>query len=267
MAERKPLSSNIAWATPDAVFVRGHDLCRDLMGKATFGDMMFLQLMDRLPEANEARLFDALAITLMEHGMTPSALAARLTLAGAPEAMQAAVAAGIAGLGSVFVGSTEAAARLLQEALAGNEAADIPALARDLVASELAAGRRVPGLGHHFHKPVDPRSVRLFAIAEETGLAGRHGALMQALAREAAAATGKNLPVNATGAVAAAASDLGLDWSDVPALGIIARTVGLIAHIREERLNPLAREIKTRVDEEVSAAQRERMQNKDRAAV
>lgn len=266
MADRKNLSSDIGWATPDAIFVRGHDLCRDLMGRTTFGEMMFLQLMDRLPNTAEARMFDALAITLMEHGITPSALATRLTLAGAPESMQAAIAAGIAGLGSVFVGSTEAAARLLQEALAGNGVSDIAALARDRVRVELAAGRRVPGLGHHFHKPVDPRSVRLFAIAQETGFSGRHVALMQGLSIEAEAITGTKLPVNATGAVAAVASEIGLHWSVVPALGIIARTVGLIAHVREERLNPMAREIKTRVEQEVGVQRRAKM-DKNKSAL
>lgn len=252
MAARKALRSDIAWATPEAIFVKGHDLCQDLLGKVSLGDMTFLQLMDRFPNPAEAVVFDALTIALMEHGMTPSALAARLTLAGAPDAIQAAVAAGLCGLGSVFVGSTEAAARMLQEALAAAPGGT-QAVAANIVQTELAAGRRIPGLGHHFHKPVDPRAVRLFEIAEENGLSGRYVELMKEIALASSRATGKNLPINATGAIAAVASELGMPWQTVPALGIIARTVGLVAHIREERANPLAREIKTRVEEEAMA--------------
>lgn len=254
MAARKTLRSDIAWATPEAVYVKGHDLCADLLGKVSLGDMTFLQLMDRFPSAREAVVFNALAITLMEHGMTPSALAARLTIAGAPDAIQAAVAAGLCGLGTVFVGSTEAAARLLQEGLEKREHAEDPnVIAERIVTTELAAGRRLPGIGHHFHKPVDPRAVKLFEIAEANGFGGRYVALMQEIAAASRRLTGKTLPVNATGAVAAVASELGMHWSTVPGLGIIARTVGLVAHIREERLNPLAREIKTRVEQEATA--------------
>lgn len=254
MAERKPLRSDIAWGTPEAVYVKGHDLCRDLLGKVSLGDMTFLQLMDRFPSTEEAIVFNALSITLMEHGMTPSALAARLTLAGAPDAIQAAVAAGLCGLGSVFVGSTEAAARMLQEAFKGDEQAeDLRTRAARIAGVEHTAGRRVPGIGHHLHKPVDPRAVRLFEIAEANGFGGRYIGLMKEIASASERLTGKNLPINATGAIAAVASELGMDWSTVPGLGIIARTVGLVAHIREERLNPLAREIKTRVEEEATA--------------
>lgn len=252
MVARKPLRSDIAWATPEAIYVKGHDLCEDLLGRVSLGDMTFLQLMDRFPSAEEAVVFNALAITLMEHGMTPSALAARLTIAGAPDAIQAAVAAGLCGLGSVFVGSTEAAARILQEALEGH-AEEPSVVAERIVATELAAGRRLPGIGHHFHKPVDPRAVKLFEIAAANGFGGRYVALMDEIAAASQRLTGKTLPVNATGAVAAVASELGMHWSTVPGLGIIARTVGLVAHIREERLYPLAREIKTRVEEEATS--------------
>src|ERR1700682_2581156 len=117
MPEHKPLRSDIAWSTPDRIVVKGMDLCEDILGKVSLGDMAFLELMDRLPSPQEATVFNALAVLLVEHGMTPSAIVTRMTLAGAPEAMQAAVAAGLCGLGSVFVGSMETAARVLQEAL------------------------------------------------------------------------------------------------------------------------------------------------------
>src|SRR5216684_5401883 len=113
---RKQIRSDIAWSTADRIVVHGKDLPGEILGKLNLGDMAFLELTGKIPDEKQSRLFNAMAVTLVEHGVTPSALAARLTYLGAPEAMQAAVAAGLCGLGSVFVGSTEGVARLLTEA-------------------------------------------------------------------------------------------------------------------------------------------------------
>lgn len=254
MTARKQLRSDIAWSTPEKIVVKGHDLCRDILGRMSLGDVAFLMLTDRLPSVAESAVFNAIAVTLVEHGMTPSAIATRMTIAGAPEAMQAAVAAGLCGLGSVFVGSMETAARMLQEALPDPKGAgDLDALAEATVARFAAAKRTVPGIGHHFHKPVDPRAPRLFEIAAEHGLAGPYVALMRAIGRHAEAALGKTLPVNATGAIAAIACELGLEWRIVRGIGVFARAIGLVGHIREELRDPIAREIKTRVEDEALA--------------
>src|SRR5204863_7512057 len=146
----------------DRIVVRGNDLPGEILGKLNLGDMAFLELTGRTPEPRESKLFNAMVVTLVEHGLTPSALAARLTYLGAPEAMQAAVAAGLCGLGSVFVGSTEGVARLLSSSLNNSPVEEI---AKKIVAEN----RKIPGLGHPIHKPVDPRTVRLFEIARETG--------------------------------------------------------------------------------------------------
>jgi citrate synthase len=193
-------------------------------------------------------------VTLVEHGLTPSAIATRMTYTGAPEAMQAAVAAGLCGLGSVFVGSMETAARMLQEAIPDpSKKADLDALARGIV--ERFHGRRqaVPGIGHHMHKPVDPRAPRLFQIAAENGFDGPYIKLMKQVAREAEVVYGKSLPINATGAIAAIASELKLPWRIVRGIGVMARAIGLVGHIREEMREPMAREIKTRAEEEATA--------------
>ncbi|HEY4737031.1 MAG TPA: citryl-CoA lyase [Xanthobacteraceae bacterium] len=257
MARRKTLRSDLAWATPDRIFVKDFDLCQDLLGKLSLGDMAFLEMMDRRPTAAESTVFNAMALTLVEHGLTPSAIATRLTLAGAPEAMQAAVAAGLCGLGSVFVGSMETAARVLQEALPSPQAErNVATLARDIVAAHIAGKKPIPGIGHHFHKPADPRAGKLFEIAQENGLSGCYVALMQEIAREGERQLGKSLPVNATGAIAALASELGMPWTIVRGVGVIARAIGLVGHVREELKNPLAREIKTRTEEEATAHRR-----------
>lgn len=233
----KPLRSELGWSTAERIVVRGKDLPNEILGHLNLGDMAFLELTGRAPDAGESKLFNAMVVTLVEHGITPSAIAARMTYLGAPEALQAAVASGLLGLGSVFVGSMEGVARILSEAVASGKDAK----------AVLAENRRMPGLGHPIHKPVDPRSVRLFAIARETGHYGRYCALIEEIARE------RNLTLNATGAIGALACELGLDWKIVKGLGVMARAIGLVGHILEETRSPMADEIWHRVEDEASA--------------
>jgi citrate synthase len=257
VAKRKQLRTDIGWSTEDKITIKGMDLCQDIMGKVSLGDMAFLEMTDRLPSERESRVFNALSVILVEHGMTPSAIATRMTFCGAPEAMQAAVAAGLCGLGSVFVGSMENAARMLQEAIPDPAAPlDIEALARRVVADLIKSGRSIPGVGHHMHKPVDPRAPRLFEIARENDYCGPYVALMRAIADEAGRQLGKNLPVNATGAIAAVASELSIPWNIVRGIGVMARAIGLVAHVLEEMRDPMAREIKAMVEEQATAHHR-----------
>jgi citrate synthase len=257
---RQPIRSDIAWSTPTTITVKGFDLCKDILGTLSLGDMAFLELTDRLPTTRESVVFNAIAVTLVEHGLTPSAIAARMTYTGAPEAMQAAVAAGLCGLGSVFVGSMETAARMLQEAIPDpSPEADVDGLARDIVARFRGRRQAIPGLGHPLHKPVDPRAPRLFRIAAENGYDGPYVKLMKRIAEEAERASGKSLPVNATGAIGAIASELRLPWQVVRGIGVMARAIGLVGHIREEMRAPMAREIKSRAEEEATAHLRAKM--------
>jgi citrate synthase len=236
MKPSKPIRSELGWSTPDRITVRGKDLPNEILGHLNLGDMAFLELTGRAPNPKESKLFNAMVVTLVEHGITPSALAARLTYLGAPEALQGAVAAGLLGLGSVFVGSMEGVARILYDAV--EKGKDAKAV--------LAENRRMPGLGHPIHKPVDPRSVRLFELARETGFYGKYCTLMEAIAKE------KNITLNATGAIGALACELGLDWRIVKGLGVMARAIGLVGHILEETRQPMATEIWDRVEEEAT---------------
>ncbi len=257
MSKRKQLHTDIAWTSPDTIAVHGYDLCQDLMGHIGLGDMAFLEVTARLPNAAESRMFNAILVTLVEHGIVPSTLAARLTYSGAPEAMQAAVAAGLLGLGSVFVGSTETAARMLSEALPDRNApADLDALAETIVARHRQEKKILPGLGHPIHKPVDPRTPRLFAIAKETGFYGRYVELIELIAAKAEAATQRSLPVNATGAIGALVCEMGLEWKVSRGLGVMARAVGLVGHILEESREPMGMEIWHRTEDEASAHMR-----------
>ena len=228
------IRSELGWSTPERITVRGKDLPGEILGTLNLGDMAYFELTGNVPNEKQSRLFNAMAVTLVEHGVTPSALAARLTYLGAPEAMQAAVAAGLCGLGSVFVGSMEGAARLLSESI-GKTAKQI-----------VAENKRIPGLGHPLHKPVDPRTVRLFAIGRETGYYGKYCELMEAIGKE------KDLVVNATGAIGALACELGLDWRAVRGIGVMARAVGLVGHLLEESRQPMAEAVWHLVEAEAS---------------
>lgn len=252
----KRLKSELGRSTPDRVEVRGLNLADELIGKVSLGDFAFLELRGRLPSPQESTVFNALSVTLVEHGMTPSAIAARLTYFGAPESLQAAVAAGLLGLGDRFGGSIEQAARMLQEALSEPGASvEVNAAAKTIVAAH-RGGQMIPGLGHPTHKPVDPRTQRLFAVAAENGFAGRHVELMNAVGEAAAAAYGRILPVNATGAIAAIASDMGLSWRVCRGIAVMARAIGLVAHLQEEMADPMAAEIWARVEQEASGEHR-----------
>lgn len=254
MSKKKQLRSDIAWSSAEKIAVRGYDLTEDLMGHINLGDMAFLEVMARLPSAQESRLFNAILITLVEHGIVPSTLAARFTYAGAPEAMQAAVAAGLLGLGSVFVGSTEGVARMLSEALPDpRQGGDLGALAEALVSNFRQSKQIIPGLGHPIHKPVDPRTERLFAIAAETGFSGPYVDLMQRVGARAEQVYQRALPINATGAIGALCCEMGLPWKVSRGLGVMARAIGLVGHILEESQDPMSMELWSRVEEEASA--------------
>ena len=234
------IRSRLGRSTTDKIFVRGHDLTEDLIGKVSLGDVAFLELAGRLPEPRESTMFNALAVTLVEHGLTPSTIATRLTYFGAPESLQGAVAAGLLGMGDRFGGPIEQAARMLQEARAEGERR---AVAREIVAAYHARKEIIPGLGHPIHKATDPRTVRLFELAAENGFSGRHVRLMELIAQKATAVYGRDLPVNATGAIAAVASEMGFPWRITRGLAVMARAIGLVAHVQEEMEDPLAPEV------------------------
>ncbi|WP_204318721.1 citryl-CoA lyase [Pseudooceanicola aestuarii] len=257
MPERKTnLTSAIGWSKPDEINVHGLDLPSEILGHVNLGDMAFMQVTGRRPDARESVVFNAIAVTLVEHGITPSALVARLTYMGAPESLQAAVAAGLCGLGTVFVGSMEGAARMLYAALPPDQTgrgADLAAIAARVVAEHRAAGRIVSGLGHPVHKPEDPRTPRLFEIAAQNGKSGDYVRLIQLIQKEAEAASGKSLPINATGAIGAICCEFAFPEEIIRGFGVMTRAIGLVGHILEETRDPMAYEIWQRTEEEVLA--------------
>ncbi len=250
-----PLRTDIAWSDASGVYIHGHSLCDDLLGKVNFGDIAFLELYSRLPTEAESRMFNALLVTGVEHGIVPSTLAARMTYAGAPESLQGAVAAGLLGVGSVFAGSAEGVSQLLANALSTGRpqgAGELVALAKRIVKDYRARKQPIPGLGHPVHKPTDPRTVRLFEIAREAGFHGPYVELVEALGEAATVEFSKSLPVNASGAVGALCCEMGLEMRVSRGIGVMARAVGLVGHILEESRRPIAFEVWHRTEDEAT---------------
>jgi citrate synthase len=214
---------------PDRVEVRGWDLTDDLMGRLTFTEYFHLLLTGREPTEEQRFFLDLVLVAIAEHGLMPTNVAARMTLASDPGSLQGAVAAGILGAGPVVLGTSEECARLLQ-----SEEEPLQ-LARRLH----AAGERVPGFGHPVHKPVDPRAERILELADERGVSGPYVAGARALQQAVAEVWGRPLTMNVAMPIAAVLLDLEFPPAAVKAVPILARTAGLLAHLVEEREQPI----------------------------
>ncbi|WP_035854739.1 citryl-CoA lyase [Cryptosporangium arvum] len=227
----------------------GRSLADDVMGEVGFGELAFWLATQRRPTKGEARVFEAVLAALADHGFTPTAIVTRLTYLSAPDSIQGALAAGLLGGGSRFLGVTEDCGRFLHEALAGKQPDESwDDFARTVVAEQREARRFIPGLGHHVHKDGDPRTPRLFAIAREEDLFGPHLNLFAAIGRVHPEILGKTLPLNGAGVCGAALADLGLPLELLRGFALLARTAGLIGQLAEEIRNPVANDIFLSVD-------------------
>jgi citrate synthase len=238
-----PMTTSIGHSTADGIWVQGYDLADELMGEVDFGALFFLLITGWLPGAGEARVFNAVLVALADHGLTPSALAARLTLLGAPEAIQGAVAAGVLGAGSGFLGVFEDAGRMLRSAgpTADMDDETLGRLAEEVLEDHRSRGARVAGLGHPFHKSGDPRVARLDVLVREHGLLGPHVRLMRRVQELARSTSGGRLPLNAGGMCGALLCDLGVETTALRGVAVVSRAAGIVGHLTEEAREPLAR--------------------------
>jgi len=233
-------TTSIAHGTAEDVFIREKSLCKDLIGKLTFTEMTYFQVTGTMPTKAQTAVLDACLVTLMEHGLTPSALATRLVYTSAPEAMQAGVAAGLLAVGSVFVGTVEGCAALLERIASAPDAANE---ARVIAEEHRAAKKPIPGFGHPIHKPDDPRTPVLLALADAQRIAGPRVSALRMLAGAVDAAAGRHITVNATGAIAAVLGDAGIPAPVMRGFAILARCAGLVGHIAEEQTRPAMKTI------------------------
>ena len=239
-AKAGALFTSMGQAYPDRVEVRGRDLCGDLMGRLSFTEYFHLLLTGREPTGDQRFFLDLLLVAIAEHGLMPSNVAARMTLAADPGSLQGAVAAGILGSGPVVLGASESCARLLEQAQRRVEAGTQPAaVASELARAMHAAGERVPGFGHPLHRPVDPRAERILELADTRGVSGPHVGLARGLRDAVPEASGRPLTMNVSMPIAAVMLDLGFAASAVKAVPILARTAGLLAHLAEEQQQPI----------------------------
>ena len=225
--------------TLTSLHYRDADLVEDLMGQKTFTEVMLMQILGRTPRGVDLRITDVVLIVLMEHGLTPSAIATRLIYMSAPENLQGAVSAGLLAVGSSFVGTMENCSGLL----------DRIAAAQDPEAEALTIARHykglqspVPGFGHHLHKPVDPRAYKLLEMGRaEPELQGDKIRALETLSQAVDEVAGRPITINATGAVAALLGEIGVPTAVMRGFAVISRAAGLVAHIVEEQQSPSGR--------------------------
>ena len=248
--------TGIGTSTADKITLLGEDLAHDLIGQITFGDLAFRLVAKRQPTPEELTMFEAVLVSLADHGFTPTAIAARLTYTSAPESIQGALAAGLLGGGSRFLGVTEDAARFLADGLAEEpslpqEEAGWDALATRLVERTRAAGRFVPGLGHPVHRIEDPRTPVLFDLARRNGTFKSHLQLFAAIGRVHPQILGRTLPLNGAGTCGAVLADLDLPVGVMRGFALLARCAGLLGHLAEEEVDPIGMEIYLSVDRNI----------------
>ena len=246
--------TSVGGSTVDRIMVQGLDLSADVIGKANLGDMLFLLVGRRLPTADESAVFNAVLVSIADHGITPNALAARLTYTGAPEALQGAVAAGLLGIGGVILGVAEDTARLLQAGVGragGLDDASLGDVAEQLL-DEVPAGARLPGIGHPIHKAGDPRLDVLFSLARQHGAYGPHCRLFELFGERANKRLGKDMPLNAAGAAGALLSDLGFSWKIVRGVLLVARAAGMVGHLAEEQERPIGWAVWREIERQVA---------------
>jgi citrate synthase len=232
VSARDPVS-RISRAYPDRVEVRGRDLTGDLMGRLSFTEHVHLLLTGDEPTEEQRFFLDLVLVSIAEHGMMPTNVAARMTLAADPGSLQGAVAAGILGCGPVILGTSADCARLLEDARGSGR--EPPEIAREIH----AAGGRIPGFGHPVHEPVDPRAERILELADARGVSGPHVALARGFRDAVPEVWGRPLTMNVSMPIAAVMLDLGFPSAAVNAVPILARTAGLLAHLAEEQQQPV----------------------------
>jgi citrate synthase len=246
--------TSLGTSTPEEIRLLGQSLAGDLMGKVGFGELAFWLVTLERPTPSQVRVFEAVLVALADHGFTPTAIAARLTYLSAPDSLQGAMAAGLLGGGSRFLGVTEDCGSYLHAVLEENDG-DLPtddagwdALALDAVRRTREQGRFVPGLGHPVHKVEDPRTPRLIQIADEEGQRGPHLRLFEAIGRTHPQVLSRTLPLNGAGVCGAALADLGLPVELLRGFALLARAAGLLGQIAEERRRPIGMDAYLTID-------------------
>jgi citrate synthase len=233
-------SSAICHVTANRIEVRGRDLCNDLMGRLTFTEYFFFLVTGHLPTEKQRYFLDLLLVTIAEHGLAPSVQAARMTYSADPDALHAAVAAGVLGCGPVILGTADVCAKALNDARQRIDAGISQREAAYAVLREVKnRGERAPGFGHPIHHPVDPRVIRMLELLDEQGTRGIHVTLAEEMAGCVEEIWGKPMPMNASMLIAAVLLDFDFPPAIVKSVPVLGRVAGLLGHLTEEKNSPL----------------------------
>ena len=238
--------------TLTSIHYRDKNLVEDLLGgDADFVKVMAEHILAREMSKAEVRIINAILIGIMEHGLTPSAIATREIYMSAPENLQGAVAAGLMGVGSQFIGTMENNAVLLAQLVEVTDEDARREKAREIIAEHRARKTLLPGFGHHLHRPDDPRAQRMIEMGREAGFKSGYLDSLEILSEEIDAAFGKHVPINATGAVSALMGEMEIPVKLMRGFAVISRAAGLVAHIAEEQQRPTGRFIWDLVDKAI----------------
>ncbi|MEJ1964809.1 MAG: citryl-CoA lyase [Gammaproteobacteria bacterium] len=235
--------TSIAGYDAEHVTIRGKDLVADLMGKVSFTELMLLQLTGKTPSRAQVTILDAVLVTIMEHGLVPSAIVTRLTHYGAPESVQGAIVAGLLGVGDRFAGTASECAQVLEKIVLA-PVAGRATVATDLVKDYRSRKRPIPGFGHPIHRDIDPRSRKLVDIVRaaqsESGgkggsqVSGDYVAALETLEQAVVSVIGKRIVTNVSAAIAVALCEAGVPSKASRGIVLTARCAGLAGHLFEE---------------------------------
>ncbi len=218
---------------PNHLVTKGYKQ-EDLIGNIPYPHVVYLLLKGGLPSKEHGIMIDAILTACIDHGVTPpSALAAR-TVASGCVPLPTAVAAGILSIGDAHGGAIEKGALLLQEAIKQNPGKTATEIAKQIVKEKREKKQRILGFGHRVHTQ-DPRTQKLFTLADKFKITGEHITLSKAIQKELENSLGKKLPINVDGAIAALISDMGFDWRLGKAFFLLGRVAGLTAQVYEEQ--------------------------------
>ncbi|WCL53265.1 citryl-CoA lyase [Gimibacter soli] len=233
--------SAICTSDAESITVRGKDLVGDLIGKTDFTTYFWFLVTGHMPTAEQRFFADAVLLSIAEHGLVPSVVAARMTYAAAPEAFHGAVAAGLLGCGSVILGSAEVTGRFIAGLVAEVQEKGISEAEAALAGVQALRAERkaIPGFGHPQHSGGDPRANLLLTLARERSAAGAHISMLMAVQKAIPEVIGRDLPINVNGAIPTVMLDVGFPLEALKGISLLARTASLIGHLQEEATRPI----------------------------
>jgi len=230
-----PWKSKITKVEPNHLVTCGYRQ-EDLIGNIPYPFVVYLLLKGELPSKEHGKMIDAILTACIDHGVTPPSSIASRSVASGGVPLPTAVAAGVLSIGDAHGGAIEKGAKFLQDGIARmkNENISIDKIGEVLVREAKEKHKRILGFGHRVHTS-DPRTKRLFYLADELKIAGDHIALSKIIESELEKSSGRKLPINVDGAIAAIISDMDFDYRLGKAFFLLGRVAGLTAQVYEEQ--------------------------------